>query len=131
LTTLKRGDADADGGGDGGGGDGGGDGGGAKAVIVVGATILDTAKPAEINSFSIVVTSVTTNFVSRAVVSENVVASTVNSTFNTESTAESFLRPAVTSTTDVIVIAAESTPKYFAIPVLKLVFLSSSNSAAL
>ena len=130
MTTLKRGDADADGGGDGGGGDGGGDGGGAKVVIVVGATMLDTAKPAEINSVFIVVTSVTTNFVSRAVVSENVVASTVNSTFNTESTAESFLRPAVTSTTDVIVIAAESTPKYFAIPVLKLVFLSS-NSAAL
>lgn len=131
MTTLKRGDADADGGGDGGGGDGGGDGGGAKVVIVVGATMLDTSKPAEINSVFIVVTSVTTNFVSRAVVSENVVASTVNSTFNTESTAESFLRPAVTSTTDVIVIAAESTPKYFAIPVLKLVFLSSSNSAAL
>ena len=82
MTTLKRGDADA-----GGGGDGGGDGGGAKAVIVVCATILDTAKPAAFNSFSIVVTSVTTNFVSRAVVSENVVASTVNSTFNTESTA--------------------------------------------
>jgi len=54
LTTLKRGDADAgggdDGGGDGGGGDGGGDGGGAKAVIVVGATILDMLdNPALVN----------------------------------------------------------------------------------
>ena len=86
MTTLKRGDADADGGGDGGGGDGG----GAKAVIVVGATILDTAKPAEINSVFIVVTSVTTNFVSRAVVSENVDASTVNSTFNTDRLPKAF-----------------------------------------
>ena len=127
MTTLKRGDADADGGGDGGGGDGGGDGGGAKAVIVVGATMLDTSKPAVINSVFIVVTSVTTNFVLRAVVSENVVASTVNSTFKTESTAESFLR-AVTSVKDVIDIAPKPTPRYPDRPVLNAVCFSSSNS---
>ena len=122
MTTLKRGDVDA-----GGGGDGGGDGGGAKAVIVVGATILDTAKPAEINSVFIVVTSVTTNFVSIFVVSDIVVASTVNSTFKTESTAESFLR-AVTSVKDVIDIAPKPTPRYPDMPVLNAVCFSSSNS---
>ena len=109
----------------GGGGDGGG--GGARAATAVGATILDTSKPAEINSVFIVVTSVTTNFVSIFVVSDIVVGSTVNSTFKTESTAESFLR-AVTSVKDVIDIAPKPTPRYSDMPVLNAVCFSSSNS---
>ena len=88
MTTLKRGDADADGGGDGGGGDGGGDGGGAKAGSVVGATRLETAQPADRNSVFIVVTSVTTNLDSRAVVAENEGASTVDATGHTDRTSD-------------------------------------------
>ena len=109
-----------------------------KVATAVGATILDTSKPAEINSVFIVVTSVTTNFVSIFVVSivsivsifvvsDIVVASTVNSTFKTESTAESFLR-AVTSVKDVIDIAPKPTPRYSDMPVLNAVCFSSSNS---
>ena len=128
-TMLKR-DADEEGGGGDGGGEGGGGsgGGGAKDVIVVGGTIADTVKPALVNLVVMSVASVTINFVSRLVVSENVVASTVNSTFKTESAAKSFLRVEATSVTDVIVIAVGSTDKYSPIPILKAVCLASSNS---
>ena len=111
-----------------GGGGGVGGGGGARAATAVGATILDMLdNPALVKRSVISVVSVTINFVSIFVVSDIVVASTVNSTFKTESTAESFLR-AVTSVKDVIDIAPKPTPRYSDMPVLNAVCFSSSNS---